>query len=623
MRKTLIAIPAVFCLSACVQAQVIPLGGSANAFSTLRPQQTQVYADPNLNTIVFIHRQDPVVFGEAPSTSGKLRCDLSTDGGNSWITETGPLNAAYLRTARNPNIAIYNPPGNTDPLQAYTVWMAATLSGGNNFDGHVNGTSQLTAGVPVSTENYLFQNSNSGIPGSLTERVPGEFWSTEVALVNDTATDTVFLLKGLWNSGTENVDWAIGEALPVNYSVTYDLTRHTSGTNVAFSPDGQTGYVAFVGDVGTADTIFNVVYSRTTDGGLSWGPWTEVDPNSVPGLLDSAMTATILNPQGAVLRASSVTTGFDFDLTVDAGGNPHFFTGILAAESENILADTVVGSRQYSGYVSLPKAAWDIFTTDGGTTWRGNYVSQLNAYNTIIQSGIPVETSNFPQIARTADGTVIFYSWTDTDTLITGPVTENTNPNLRVAGYRIADGFKTCYKRTEEGISIGDRMYTPAMAPVVLQNLNGADYTLPIVVMDIVSSGDNPVDFYYMGKITLFCDYEFVDPATLDLSWHLGNCYAASPCILGLDKHEENILFSLYPNPVETQLNFHIKTTEKIGSIYLADLTGRIVRQLDNTALGLSGEQNIIDVSELDGGIYLFAMNTSHNVYTRKFVIHR
>jgi hypothetical protein len=208
---------------------------------------------------------------------------------------------------------------------------------------------------------------------------------------------------------------------------------------------------------------------------------------------------------------------------------------------------------------------------------------------------------------------------------VTGPTFSNINPNVRVAGYRISDGYRTCNKRIEAAeISIGDRMMTPAMAPVVLENINGSDYTLPIVVMDILSDGDNPVNFYYIGQLAVFCNPEFVDPSTLNLRWQFGNgCYDSLPCTLGLDAPSTDIRFFVYPNPAEDQLNFVLQSGEAIHEVYVTNLLGETVQTVNRENLLLSGEPNTINTHHLPNGIYLLNMQTAYGLYGQKFVVNK
>src|SRR5687767_7042113 len=76
------------------------LGSAFNMYTQLYNNTNPVAADKNLNTVVFVHRQNPNQFG---GNSGNYRYDVSTDGGNSWSINNGVLNPASSTLGRYPN----------------------------------------------------------------------------------------------------------------------------------------------------------------------------------------------------------------------------------------------------------------------------------------------------------------------------------------------------------------------------------------------------------------------------------------------------------------------------------------------------------------------------------------
>lgn len=615
MRKNLLTISAIALAASAWAQNSRQLGNSSNAFTILRPQQNQVIANSDLNTIVFIHRVDTSVTAQ----NGRLQYDISTDGGDTWTNNIGNLNDTYTRRGRYPNVSLYNPSGNTNPTQSYLVWAAPTLStAAVGWDGHVNGTSPLTLSNPNSTENYQFFNTNTGIPGGLCQGAAGVYWLTEAALTQgDTlASDTINVYKGVWNGGTQNVDWSKVAAKYINFSTSFDGVRHFTGPNVAFSPDGQTGYIGLLGDIGAADSIYNIIYCKSTDGGNTWGNWSELILNNVPGLLDSAQIVAFDDGNGGIIAASEVCSGFDMDMTVDANGNAHFFTVVCVGEARDVNTNAVgTQSKQYSVWSGFPKAAWDIYTTNGGTSWVGNFVSSVHTFRSTLAS---ISIDNYTQISRSEDGTHVFYSWADSDTLVIGSTANNDNPNLRVAGMRVADGFKTCYRRIE-GITGEDFVFAPTMSPTVLDD--GANtYVLPIAYMQVLTDNDNPVAFHH-PVTAKFCEVEFQAPATVDLSWDFnGACYSAPICFLSVEEPTA-VQFALYPNPTQSDLNVTINSDEEIRSAVITNMLGQVVQTLNASAIQTNGEVNTLNVSNLADGMYNLSMVTSTRTISKKFTV--
>lgn len=617
MKKGLLALATVAGISVAAHSQSIQLGRASNAYTILRPQQNQVITNSSLNTIVFIHRQDITTYSGG---SGKFRVDISTDGGTTWTLDVGPLNPITTIAGRYPQVSIYNPGGNTTPTGAYLVWNGPVVA--TDWEGHVNGTSPITTGTPTGSETYQFGNiagtDSSGLPGGLTERVSGEFWTVEAGLLGTDVSDTINVYKGIYNSGTQNVDWSLFARKYVNYSRVYDGKAHSLSPNIAFSPNGNTGYMAFMGDINNADSVYNLVISKSTDGGATWGAWNEVMLESIPGVLDSAQNVLFDDGNGGVIWATAMSSSFDFDMTVDINGNPHIFTYAMVGEYSDFNTGVVGGAKQYSVYSGFPKYAWDLMSTDGGTTWSANFVSSVHTFRSDLPAGASID--GYPQISRTADGNVIFYSWADSDTLLIGAGNDNTNPNLRVAGYRVSDGYKTCYKRIE-GISNEDGVYAPTMSPLVLEG-GAVDYILPIVSMQILTDEDNPVQFHYMGEKTRFCANEFQNPATLDLSWGFSSpCYTYTTCFLDIEENTSNVTFNVYPNPASYNLNFTIQANDAIQMISVTNMLGQQVMTVNTNNLSTNGTPNNVDVSNLANGIYNLNIITSNRTFSQKFTV--
>src|SRR4051812_7350298 len=89
---------AIVCLQANSQCGTSTLISSAsNVFSLIRNGNNPVAASKDLNTVLFIHRNNASQFG---GNSGNLRYDLSTNAGSTWVTNTGPVNPNSTQIGR-------------------------------------------------------------------------------------------------------------------------------------------------------------------------------------------------------------------------------------------------------------------------------------------------------------------------------------------------------------------------------------------------------------------------------------------------------------------------------------------------------------------------------------------
>lgn len=623
MKKLFLSLTVLISAAIANSQNSVPVGSSSNAYGMLLPSQNQVFVDPSLNVVGFLYRHNVSIFGGGTPANGMFRFSISTDGGTNWNNDLGPVNSTYTRPGRYPQSFLFNPTGNTNPLAAYIVWAGPTIPA--NFDGHVNGLCQVTTSNPVTTtENYQFQNTSTSLLGGLCESTNGIFWMAENATVNDTTfIDSINVYKGTFAAGA--VNWVKHVTLSAPHSTAFDGARHLTRPNMAFSPDGQTGYIIFLGDINNCDSTYNPVVYKSTNAGTTWSSGTEIIIDNIPSATDS-IKQYLFDTGTAIESASEVSCAFDFDITVDAGGNPHIFTTLCAVERRDT-NNVVTGAKSYVVYSGYPKNACDIYSTDGGATWLGHYVAQVNQFRTTV----PVSTGslsvdNYNQISRTVDGSKVFYSWSDTDTLIHQGATTNEAPNTFIAGFEMSTGKQTCWKQIS-GVANEDFVITPSMAPYVLEGSNGGpEFTLPIVTQEIpTSDGLAPANYYYVGKGAKFCDEDFKDPAVLDLSWvvvapnFVPACYQYASCFAaGLD-NEESITFNLYPNPTSDVLNIQIIKGEEIKSITVIDGTGRVVKTI-NPGKMVNGTYTL-DVNSLSAGMYTLNMNTSAKTHSKKFTV--
>ena len=509
----------------------VQMGRSSNAYTVLGEYQNQVVANDSLNLVGFVHRQDVTVFGGGAAANGKLRYDLSTDGGASFTTDIGVLNNTYTYPARYPNMGLYNMSGTTNPLNARMAYMGPTINNGS-WNGYVGGSFQVTTGTVSATETY-YGSTNYTLPGSLVERVPGEFWAIAPGynFGSSNYTDTIYVFKGTYNISTQDIDWATQHKLVITHDLTFDGSIHMIHPQIGFSPDGTTGWIGFLGDIpGGSQHLYSPIFIKSGNGGASWGTPVEVNLNAQSYVADSLQALWITGNNGVPASTGIATTTFEFDLTVDANGNPHLFTVIGSANSQ----DSLQVPSGPPGYVLLPglaKFTGDVTSTNGGTSFQVDYVAPVLSFRGEFGTPDPSNGSllvmdNFPQVSRTESGSHVFYSWVDSDTTIIGfGESNNIAPNLRIAGFQTSNGYRTCYKLITDGDFIWDgRALFPAMAPSVLTSGGGSSFELPIVMMEMLTNDQlAPCRFHYFGNDCFFTNADFVNPTSIGLAWG-SNC---------------------------------------------------------------------------------------------------
>jgi hypothetical protein len=181
-------------------------GSASNAFTNISNYTNPIAVDNSLNTIVFIHRNNASLFG---GTSGNLRYDLSTDGGSTWTNNLGVLNPIQSNPARYPQVAIFNPAGNTVPSNSYLTYLAPALSG-SLFSASVSGVRKLDG--TGNTEHYNQVGAGElVIPRSMVEGAPGIFWAID-NYVSGSVYKGFRIYKGVMN-GSSDIAWSAHDTL--------------------------------------------------------------------------------------------------------------------------------------------------------------------------------------------------------------------------------------------------------------------------------------------------------------------------------------------------------------------------------------------------------------------------
>lgn len=506
----------------------VQLGRASNAYSSLLSQQNQVYADDSANLVTFIHRQDVSIWGGGSTQNGMLRYDISANGGLNFNSDIGTLNPTYSQTARYPQMTGYRVPGSYNPLAVKLPWMAPTLDAAPAWNGYVNGVADAVLANPVaSTESYAAAGLDFLTMGGLCEGVSGEFWSVSFHVTTGgTINDTLDIYKGTWNGSTQDVVWGLHDQLVIPHYTGYDGTAQALSPNIAFSPDGSIGWIGFLGDlVGGTDSVLHPIVIQSTNGGNTWGSPIEVDMQTIPWLSDS-LQALWVDSTGGPVSTGRAACAFDFDLTVDMSGNPHFFTTVATATTTTSPLPT------YSVFSGLAKYAVDFTSSTNGATWGAILVAPVLTFRGEFGTGSTLlSMDNCNQVSRSPDGTYIYYAWVDSDTSVIG-FGESTNlaPNLMVASVRMTDGFRTCYRNISGNDIVWEgRALFPTMAPVNLIANSGLGdcHKLPIVMFEmIINDVNGPTAYWYWGNEATFDENDYHSPEAMDLSW-TASCYAS------------------------------------------------------------------------------------------------
>jgi hypothetical protein len=591
---------------------VIDLGTSANAFGYgyAGGQKSLVSAIPELNVVTNFHR----LGGAAGGTGNQLGYDLSTNGGLTFTNQIQVYAAASaVENPRYPNHGLFNPVGNTDLNNAWVQFFAPTLdaSNGGSWGGYAYGVGNL-ANPSIKTKTTRSSNPPiyQYIPDAYEITRQGKVFVVDVN--QDWTSGTVvyngnlIINKGVWDD--TDPDFIFTQELldaPVNPAIT-----RPADVKVAFSEDGMTGYISMIADNGTTNVIsaspgFYPVIFKTTDGGETWSDGVGIQlggPTGLAGIVNELLSdeqiAQLFNPPLPARTEIPYTTAFDHDVIVDANGNLHIAVVI-----------GVVGSNDYS-IVSGEYlfAAYDIYTTDGGSTWHAVKLGNIRKFRGTWPSSFTED--NRIQISASPDRNTIFVLWLDTDL---EAAEDNTRPNIFARGIR-PNSWGTASLTCENGNPVANNvtLFSPGMWQASFHAVSNkslfADnkYTIPITYQPIDPSVDPglPVQFKYITDF-FYTDNDFCV---------VGNNEIAAVEALQVSQN--------FPNPFSGKTNISI-TLNKGSQVKMEvyNLTGQKVLSQNYGYRPIGQHSLSLNADQLPTGVYFYTVEANNQKATRKMVV--
>ena len=583
----------------------VEIGQAGNAWGFAFGRTTYLWAVNEINSITFIHRMN-----NDPGT-GYLAYDLSTDGGVTWSVnnETYDPNLPQAYNARYPQGVLFNPPGNSDPDNAYFSYFAPTLDGSNTagdntWGGYAWGVKRLAEGSIATQHNQSSQGEyHQYLPSAFTLTQLGDTWvvdqdndgsSGEYTYDND-----LIIGHGTWSEDNEEFEYEF-QLMPLEIGA-----DGINDIKVAFAPDGMTGYICVMSDLPEAlpYTSYHPILFKTTDGGETWSASPiEVQLGGEDGLeavkqfITDEMLAYHFDPDPAPPRDEiAYYMGYDVDLAVDAFGNPHII-GLVA------ITDLVAGQWwHYEGVFAM----FHIWSTDQGETWEAFNLDNLVTFDAEWpgSSGSSVTMDNRPQVATTPDGAIVFFSWLDTR--LEG-IEDNTQPDIYFREY-----FPTLEAHgdsVENVTNLSAAMWNArwgCMSHYVFADVVEPDYycTIPFAYEELTSLDPSlEVQFYYIPDYTrLYTDI-----------------------LTGTDDEEYSAIVSLgqnYPNPFHdvTSLNINLLKSSKV-SVGIYSITGQLVRHFDFGHLRNGPHKLQLQLHDIIEGVYFYTLTAGNSKFTGKMI---
>jgi len=597
---------------------IVNIGTSGNAYGYAVGAGSYVCVNQELNTVTNFHCMGGAL--DPGGFTGDLGYDISVDGGMTWTNMIEIYTARdsagggyYLDAARYPNHGIYNPIANTDPNEAYVAFLASTVEGmpGNPGYGYLYGRGSI-GNTDDTTSHFIPADTSMGIFSSRAQAYTmtnlGEFWAIECNQDWSGGTigflEELILTRGIWNEEIKDFE-ATQSLLPC---ITLDNLRPVD-VKVEFSPDGQIGYIAALADNGMVSisegrSLYPILW-KSTDSGDTWTgpiPITIAGGNGIPEvqnfLSNDELTELFGTPIPDV-EEIEFTTAYDFDLSVDAWGNPQIavICGVTGEDPYSI----VTGMSEFTGYIFT--SAFLINSVDGGENFSAYDLGRQHTFRGTFGE---ITTDNRIQIARTHEGDKMFVSWLDTD--IPG-VTDNQQPDIYARGVDIVfqeithtDNFEWL---PDNVTTLSEGMwqaYFFAMGNEVF-TYGQEIFTIPYVYLQM-----NPQDPGEQVQFKYVQDFYF----TQDDFW-VGIDELSS---YGIEVSQN------FPNPASglTTVTVLLKEPAML-SFEIFNLTGQKVFEIPKQKYSVGQHQISFNVSQFPGGVYFYKFASDEGQVSRKMVV--
>lgn len=615
-----VSVPAATPVSSRMGGEEVQLGSSYNIYSILLDAQNQVYYHPDLDALTFIHRQNN---GE-DGGSGIISYDVSFDGGETWdamnkqITPTLDLSGdgSYIGNGnRYPSGTIYNPPGNTDPANAYFVGAGPALHTdpvfGNGWGWEYVASSKLQFEAGSVVENYYTNaDTTSFHPFSIVSNPDGSLWYVSSQWDTDADPDAastasygkMFLCRLDFN-GT-GFDRTIVETFEPNWGVLGDSLWQIQGDyNLAFSPDGMTGYLCYVttdvDNEGYGEGIgMKPVLWKTTDGGENWTKYAQVNYQEMPELLaetyytDSNGDGNNNDDSGPILPYMN-----SIDMVVDGMGDLHIFAEM------NSRSQTTIDSIGFGYFNADSVSTLFHFITDG-VAWDAKFVDVLACENGAVGS---VAVGHRPQASRSPDGMAVFATYLQSwDGTFTGFDDMNNGPDVFAYGYHLESGQSAKKWLTdpfgEDDLSLTRSYFYTTMSPVCIQGGTEKDYELPIAFAQPGSDDLQPVQYWYAKGLGFNEEDLGLNSSVEEVSAEIG--------------------FTLAPNPASGMvwLRYDLPETAEV-EVVLTDVLGKQIKLVSRGQLSAGEQVEPMNIDGLASGLYFVQLRFGDKIATQKLQV--
>lgn len=623
------------------------IGGSANVFGVTSTDTRAVQYNADINTVGFVYRQGSTWTGIPNYNSGTVSYAYTSNNGSTWDSTVVATSTTNFH--RYPAGAMYNPAANTNPANAFAV-VSGPWHPGSNWQGVFMGSKQLS--IPGTTANgNVIYSDNLALTSTQRKQ---DFARTDMQVtsngnvyvlgdiardVNDVSSVAAYgwrgamINKGVYNAGT--FTWTVDSLIPNFKLESGGDPISWSAANMAWSENGQTGYVVFYGvdanaSVGTSQNSYQPLVYKTTDAGGTWARHAALFDFTTISAVNDRLFATQNN---TVLAKPFIAPGEGSSATVDANGDLHLFCSMQSSYWDDVAA----GPDDSTGYTISPNQfnvwtyLYDFKTT--ATGWDAMIVDSLSCDDPTsdasdpsgvgnsnwLSSGTPLAYDARLQISRTTDGNHIVYSWADSDSTIVPTAHVSTLPDIFMKGYDVVNNKMTCKKNMSLGKSeFQYSSYWFYSSPRIAKPTS-TSFLIPATTSkstDGSNDGDISIDHYYMDD-AMFTASEFT------VTVNTPGCTASTG--VGIKEENSSVAnLNFYPNPASTNGTIEVVLNEnaKMDIVVLNSVGQKVYA---TSVAGNTGSNKVdINLNNLSSGLYFYQVKIADaKAITKKFVVNK
>ena len=440
----------------------INMGASSTYLAVGVNQSNKLVYEPQTDALAFLHNRS-FSFG---GTGGALHLDYSTDGGQSWDTQMGPINANQGNLPFVADLAPFNPAGNTQADSLRWVLSSPLFNAQQRgFRGHFYGVHPFDSLKPSFLRKQEGANTNLRFPQSLVQSDDSTYWLIDAAAASS---GQVYIFKGEYDALQDT----IGFRQMVNYTMNLDTPDGAvRSAKIDFGPNGRYGWAVVMANLsdGPNGLANYPVVMATSDAGLTWS-----QPESIR--LDSLLAVR------DALLGKRPYAGSAFGMTVDSAGQLHL---LMEVSPQN---GSALDSAQPSNIVHV---------YGNPQQWRSKGLGQRRRFIRDIGNNNALSVAGRPQMARNQDGTLMAFTWVSATQSGSAydPQLMGKAFNLQTGKYTRNYNFTRC-----QNADVNGQMFLVTAARLLKED--ATHITLPVVTSSSVNGNFNQgVNHRYIDSI--------------------------------------------------------------------------------------------------------------------------